>query len=361
MCIHNNFEEHRREKRLGVYRVLDKERLPPGNPKDHYSIAQGERFYLALCPFQQLYQDDPAVENFYDQLRAHLLTHILKTDNSEDFTVEDLSLIRFVKDKIFTHKCFRLHYNTYDIRRKAHTISTRLHPDVMVLADDTTAREQEHPYCYARVVGVFHANVVYWRQDMAYEDSAAALYRFPLGSVAKRFPQIHFLPSSEYNTFAFIDPSTVLQGAYIQPSFTEGLTSDLLAPTSTARVYEGVVNGKYELETKDWCKYQVNQFPDCDIFMRYHRGSVGHPTCEFTYNLKAEATFKDSPLPVYDRNTGIVMVRSLSPIDEVLDEMEEEEDNNDKLWPSEESDSSEDLSADGYTLQDNDLDELEDF
>ncbi|KAG7091647.1 hypothetical protein E1B28_010668 [Marasmius oreades] len=105
--------------------------------------------------------------------------------------------------------------------------------------------------------------------------------------------------------------------------------------------------------------------------MQYHGGGVGHPTCKFTHNLEAKAMFKDSPLPVYDCNTGIIMVRSLSLIDEVLDEMEEdvaeednqleEEDNNDELWPSEESDSSEDLSADGYTSQDNDLDKLKDF
>ncbi|KAG7096095.1 hypothetical protein E1B28_006771 [Marasmius oreades] len=373
MRIHTNFEGHCKGKRAGVYRVPDKERLPPGNPKDQYSIAQGEQFYLALDPFRQLYQDDPA--NFYDQLHAHLFARILKTDNSEDFNVEDLSSICFVKDKIYTHKCFRLHYNTYNMHRKSHTISTQLHPNVMLLADDATAEEQEHPYRYARVIGVFHVNVAYWRQDMAYGDSV--LHRMDFlwvqwyeldtssahGWQAKRFPKVHFLPSSEYNAFSFVDPSTVLQGAYMQP-FAGRLTSDLVTPTSTARFYKGVVNGKYELEMKDWRQYQVNEFPDCDMFMQYHGGGVGHSTHNFTRGLEVEATFKDPPLPVYDRNTGIVMVRSLSPIDEVPEEIEEEEeegDDNSELWSQTESDSSEELSDDGYTSQDDDLDELEDL
>ncbi|KAG7093513.1 hypothetical protein E1B28_007187 [Marasmius oreades] len=370
MRIHTNFEGDCKEKRVGVYRVLDKEWLPPGNPKDRYSIVQGEQFYLALGPFRQLYQDDPAVENFYDQLHAHLLAHILKTNNSEDFTVEDLSLIHFVKDKIYTHKCFCLHYNTYNMHCKSYTISNQLHPDVMLLADDATAEEEEHPYCYARVVRMFHANVVHWRQDMAYEDSALRCMDFlwvrwyeldtssAHGWQAKHFPKVHFLPSSKYNALGFVDPSTVLRGAYMQPLFAGGSTLDLLAPTSTARVYEGVVNGK---------------FLDCDMFMGYCRGSVEHSTRNFTRSLKVEATFKDPPLPVYDHNTGTVMVHSLSPIDEVPEEIEEEEeeeeeeeleeegDDNSKLWSQTESDSSEELSDDGYTSQDDNLDKLEDL
>ena len=56
----------------------------------------------------------------------------------------------------------RVNYTTYDMRRDQDTINPRTHADVMVLnPGDEESEDERHPYWYARVCGIFHANVLY--------------------------------------------------------------------------------------------------------------------------------------------------------------------------------------------------------
>jgi hypothetical protein len=54
----------------------------------------------------------------------------------------------------------RINYITYDIRRKQKKINpATTHCDIMVLADNDD--DSDHPFLYAKVLGIFHANVIY--------------------------------------------------------------------------------------------------------------------------------------------------------------------------------------------------------
>ncbi|KAL0575119.1 hypothetical protein V5O48_006845 [Marasmius crinis-equi] len=323
--VRARFIEH--HKHTGaVYVVPDKEKLPLGNPKERYQLSASERYPLRLYEFLDKYAEDPAMEGFYDSLRTHLICRMRNIEETTELDRRALNSLRFDKNRIYAHKTFRIHYNTYDLRRKAQTISPRFHPDVMLLADEVTAEMTGHPYCYARVIGIFHANVWLWDKNQAFEEMSIQKKEFlwvrwyemdmehTHGWRAKRLPKIYFLPSTDPNAFGFIDPARVVRGVFLEPAFEDGSTSGLdpdyaasihvLPEDSVARVYEASYDGKLWVESGDWCYYYVNFFGDRDLFMRYRGGGVGHSTRSLTRELEHEATENDNPLPEYDRNTG---------------------------------------------------------
>jgi hypothetical protein len=74
--------------------------------------------------------------------------------------VSDHSRLFFQRDRMFLHNVFRVNYTTYDIRRKQDTVnSNTTHRDIMILAN--TNDDSDHPFLYARVIGIFHVNAIY--------------------------------------------------------------------------------------------------------------------------------------------------------------------------------------------------------
>jgi hypothetical protein len=96
-------------------------------------------------------------------LKSHLLSRILELpyDGDEiEFSEQDLLDLTIMRDHIYTHKVMRVNFTSYDMQRDQDSINPRTHSDVMVLAhegDDDGS--PSHPYWYARVIGVFHADV----------------------------------------------------------------------------------------------------------------------------------------------------------------------------------------------------------
>ena len=69
-----------------------------------------------------------------------------------------LSQVVFKGDHIYCHHLFRINYMTYDVCCAQDTINPQTdHCDIMLLVPlDST-----HPFLYACVLGIFHANVIY--------------------------------------------------------------------------------------------------------------------------------------------------------------------------------------------------------
>ena len=69
-----------------------------------------------------------------------------------------LSQVIFKGDRIYRHHLFHVNYTTYDVCRAQDTINSRTdHCDIMLLAPLDSA----HPFLYAHVLGIFHANIIY--------------------------------------------------------------------------------------------------------------------------------------------------------------------------------------------------------
>ncbi|KAL0577925.1 hypothetical protein V5O48_004064 [Marasmius crinis-equi] len=296
LCTKRRFLEHHKVGG-GIYVIPDKEKTGPGDLQDTFHMSTSERYPLQLFKFVDKYQDNPAVKNFYDSLQACLLYHMLNLDRDEVLDQRTLNLIRFLKNRIYTYKMYCLHYNTYDLRRKGQTVSLRTHPDIMMLVDETTAKETEHPYQYARVIGVFHTNVWIWNKDLAYKDMTVQRVQFlwvrwyELDITHCHGWKVKRLPKS--------CPGTFLEPAFQEDS-TDGLSEadaasfGVLQWDSVARVYETFYRGKLWFKSGDWLGYYVNM---------HCGGGVRHSTRLFMGQMEAKATVKDQAFPVYDYET----------------------------------------------------------
>jgi hypothetical protein len=127
----------------------------------------------------------------------------------------------------------------------------------MVLNPNSSDAEG-HQFWYARVLGIFHANVIYTglRGMTDYlprrlEFLWVRWYRADGPSAdwaTRRLDRVHFLPMNDDDSFSFLDPTDVLRGCHIIPGFARGkVHSDSTGMSRCA------------CDSKDWKSYFVNR------------------------------------------------------------------------------------------------------
>lgn len=96
----------------------------------------------------------------------------LLSKENNTLSLEDLAIntgdnwtdIVFKNERFYSHKTMRIYYTSYDVRRGEDTIHIGTSKsNIMALNPDFLPEdlELEHPYWYAHVIGIYHANVVY--------------------------------------------------------------------------------------------------------------------------------------------------------------------------------------------------------
>lgn len=180
----------------------------------------------------------------------------------EDFTSADRNTIRIRNNTIFEHCTIHINYTTYDIRRDHDTLNPRYHPFCMVASPDTQTNPDAHPFWYAMVIGIFHAQVQHTGPqsvDLSWKTMEFLWVRwlgvepdYPFGRHLAKLPKIGFVPSSDDYAFSFLDPSQVIRGCHLIPAFTEGRTEELLLG------YQGPTIARQAGESQDWVNYYVN-------------------------------------------------------------------------------------------------------
>ena len=174
------------------------------------------------------------------------------------FTLEEHARLSFRNNTLYQHKVLRINYTTYDMRREQDSLNPTRQANVMVLAPDT----EDHPYWYARVIGVFHAIVSHpqlsepthmdfiWVRWYGLDPDS----RYKHGWKPRRLPRIGFIEDTDSianaPAFGFLDPAMIIRGVHLIPAFKDGRTSDLLDNSSLARLPE---EGDY-----DWNFFYVN-------------------------------------------------------------------------------------------------------
>lgn len=171
----------------------------------------------------------------------------------------DLSLdeVLFKHDRLYHHHILRINYTTYDIRRKQDTVNPSTpRRDIMVLVNDE-ANSDTHSYAYARVIGIYHVNVIYagarradytphrmeflWVRWYEHDTSAATG-----GWASNKLDRLRFPPMSRDDAFGFLDPTDVLRATHIIPSFRAGKrASSSLSPCAK--------------DEEDWRSYYQNR------------------------------------------------------------------------------------------------------
>jgi len=176
----------------------------------------------------------------------------------------DLDNLLFKQDRIYLHKILRINYTTYDVRRKQDTINpTTTHRDIMTLADNDD--NSDHPFLYARVIGIFHANVIYtggtpvdhrphklqflWVRWFEHDTSA------PAGTwTDSRLDRLRFPPMAHEDAFGFLHPADVLRGCHIIPAF-----------SSQKRHADGKGLSGRAGDSTDWNSYYVGRYLQCQF------------------------------------------------------------------------------------------------
>ena len=200
-------------------------------------------------------------QDFLPRLKDHILTRLLGQayDGDEQlFTSTERSNVVIFKDRIYCHKVLCINYTTYDMRRAQDSLNPRNCADVMVLAHEDD-ESHEHPYWYARILGVFHTFVIHrgsgsmeprqidflwvrwFGRDMAHR----------AGWRAKRLHRIGFIPHNDPGAFGFLDPHNVIRAVHLIPGFAYGQTDEYLPGPSLAR--------QKKENNKDWANFYVNQ------------------------------------------------------------------------------------------------------
>lgn len=168
-------------------------------------------------------------------------------------------MLHIVGDRIYSVNILRINYTTYDVHRDYDVINPRTQPDIMIESPD--ASPSAWPYWYARVLRIFHLQV--WTTHPELNDPSPremkVLWVRWLGQVPgyrwgfkrARLPKVGFVPSTDEDSFSFLDPACVIRGCHLIPTFSEGRTSELLPVShSAARINPD--------ETDDWVNFYVS-------------------------------------------------------------------------------------------------------
>jgi hypothetical protein len=207
------------------------------------------------------------------KLNDHILARLRRVPESDDdelvFAAEEHRAVNFKYDRFYQHGTLRINYTTYDVRRESDLINPNSrHPDIMMRAGHDETNPDAHPFWYARVLGIYHADV----RDLSSPGFAHQRIEFlhvrwfgeepgwRSGWEAKRLDRVGFIPPTAGGIYGFLDPARVLRGCHLIPAFSQGATRHLLGPSLLARRPK-TIDAVLERAgpDMDWTNYYVNR------------------------------------------------------------------------------------------------------
>ncbi|KAJ7116153.1 hypothetical protein C8R43DRAFT_1138022 [Mycena crocata] len=226
----------------------ENETLPRTRPRDHHHISESKRSFIPINQFGKLAEaGDVAFKDFLVRLRSHILSRLrdLPYDGDEiQFSPQELMDVTFAKDRLYTHKVMRVNFTTYDGQRDEDSINPRTDSDIMVRSHEDN-ESNPHPYWYAHVVSIFHADVRHigsgkgtQRMEFLWVRWFGRDLSYKAGWKAKRLHRLGFVDSEDSATFGFLDPAEIIRGSHIIPAFHYGRTKELLPPSLARRPEE---------------------------------------------------------------------------------------------------------------------------
>lgn len=202
------------------------------------------------------------MQDFLLHLKDHLLSRLIgniDAGQEPEYTPAERASIIINKNRIFRHHVMHVNYTTYDLRRDQDSINPQTHTDVMVLFGETEENcATPHPYWYARVIGIFHAQVLHVGPQSKSSELHHMEFLFvrwfgrdPDYSAGWKLKKMHRLGFvSEDLLFGFLDPMHVVRGVHLIPGFAHGRTCDMLGPSKVARPLSSTDD--------DWQYFYVN-------------------------------------------------------------------------------------------------------
>ncbi|CAE6445387.1 unnamed protein product [Rhizoctonia solani] len=216
-----------------------------------YSIGLKERSEDAIRGIPQWvasHQDDDATKFFIPQLKRHLLTRILGAQNRPNFDDSELINLRFYQEQMWRHKTLGINYTSYDILRQQDPLNPSTSNRFIVLASSPTNNSESpnHPFIYAKILGIYHAKVIY------------------KGQRPERMDFVHV----RWLYYDYDHPDDIVRACHLIPDFNRGTVADLLSGNRSL--------AHDDPDFGDWSRYYVGRFVDRDMLMRHLGGGIGH-------------------------------------------------------------------------------------
>ncbi|KAF8834345.1 hypothetical protein BDN67DRAFT_992684 [Paxillus ammoniavirescens] len=245
----------------------------PNILEQHYVIGKSQNFPEDLTRFVQSTLEDLAAKDFLGKLKTHLLPQICEIHLGRDHANvsqfptllhnsgwDDLNQVLFKGNRIYWHHLCCINYTTYDLRRETETVNPKTeHRNIMLLA--CPDGPSTHPFRYARVLGVYHTNIIYNGLDARDYQSSRLEFLWHCALDTARFVSM-----AKADACSFVDPADVLRCCHLIPAFADGW----LHP-------DGIATSLRAQDSDDWKHYYINRFVDRDMVMRYHWSlGVGH-------------------------------------------------------------------------------------
>lgn len=195
----------------------------------------------------------------------HLKDHILdclysvnsgskSADDRKEYTDPERRGVSLAGGRLYMHASLHVNYTSYDVRHLQDVVNCtdldRERCNVMVFANEENSNA--HPFWYARVLRIFHANIIHSgcqngeRMEFLWVRWFGRDMTYPAGLTARRLDRVGFV-NGETDRFGFLDPSLVVRACHLIPAFQYGRTQSLLGPS------------KYRHRDGDWCYYYINR------------------------------------------------------------------------------------------------------
>jgi hypothetical protein len=185
--------------------------------------------------------------------------NIFDSDDNENFTSEDINSVRVKGNVMYSVKTVTVNWTTYDMRRDTDSVKPSTRPNVMVRSPEIGLNV--HPFWYAKVLGIFHADVFtingpagsssVKRMEFLWVRWYGAQEGFSGSQQHAQMPMIGFVPSSDDFAFGFLDPAHIIRGCHLIPAFHYGRSNDLLP-------FAGQTLARDPGETDDWLNFYAN-------------------------------------------------------------------------------------------------------
>ena len=142
------------------------------------------------------------------------------------YTDDERNDINILHNTLYRHKKLNIRYSTYDMQEKEDAIYPKDYPGIMVLSS-----EDDHPYLYARVLDLFHVNVINSRHNSIFGTEPCRIemvwvhwyeleqQQEPSGFHSLRYPSLSLSDNARGDAYGLIHPDEIVRRAHLIPNF----------------------------------------------------------------------------------------------------------------------------------------------
>ncbi|TEB34544.1 hypothetical protein FA13DRAFT_1625246, partial [Coprinellus micaceus] len=203
--------------------------------------------------------------NFVEKLKRHLLPRVLDQLGVKPNALPEENWINVSLTRLYAHQLMRLDYTTYNVRRDQDVIHVETpRSNIMFLnqlafpksPDEPHDSPLPHPYLYAKVIGIYHANVAYigalpdgTRDFATHRIDFVWMHRYSILESDTEFSldRLALKTLALDDALGFLDPSKIVRGVHLIPQFSLGKETSAL-PRS-----------KYVPAQDAWSAYYINK------------------------------------------------------------------------------------------------------